>query len=390
MATAFSTEAQDPQSRRRRTQSVEIGGVGIGGNNPIRVQSMTNTPTSDVDATLGQIRSLAAAGCEIVRVAVPEKTAAAALPALCSTAPVPLVADIHFDSRLAVQAVEAGIAGLRINPGNIGSAREVDRVVDAAAARNVPIRIGVNSGSVEKGLVERFGGPTPEAMVESALGHVALLEKRGFTQIKISLKSSSVLDTVHAYRRMAERVCYPLHIGVTEAGTPLRGAIKSGVGLGILLWEGLGDTVRVSLTGDPAEEMLAAWELLRSLGLRSRGPEIISCPTCGRTEIDLIGLAQAVERRLRSVETVCKVAVMGCVVNGPGEAREADIGIAGGRDCGIIFRKGQVIRKVHGNANLLPVFMDEVGRFLAEQGVELPEELQKTRGAKGAVPSVRG
>lgn len=389
MPATVSTEVQDPQSRRRHTQSVTIGGVGIGGHNPIRVQSMTNTPTSDVQATMGQIRSLAAAGCEIVRVAVPEKTAAAALSALCSAAPVPLVADIHFDSRLAVQAVEAGIAGLRINPGNIGSAREVDRVVDAAAARSVPIRIGVNSGSVEKALLGRFGGPTPEAMVESALGHVALLEKRGFGQIKISLKSSSVLDTVQAYRQMSERVSYPLHIGVTEAGTPLRGAVKSGVGLGILLWEGVGDTVRVSLTGDPAEEMLVAWELLRSLGLRSRGPEIISCPTCGRTEIDLIGLAQAVERRLRSVETVCKVAVMGCVVNGPGEAREADIGIAGGRDCGIIFRKGQVVRKVHGDANLLPAFMDEVGRFLAEQGEKLPAEFQKTQDPEGSTAPVR-
>ena len=370
-----SSAAQDPQAKRRYTQSVYIGGVGVGGNNPVRVQSMTNTPTHDVPATLGQIQTLAAAGCEIVRVAVPDETAAAALSDLCAAAPVPLVADIHFDSRLAVQAVEAGIAGLRINPGNIGSAREVDRVVDAASARGVPIRIGVNSGSVEKGLLERFGGPTPEAMVESALSHVTLLEKRGFSQIKISLKSSSVLDTVHAYQRMADRVSYPLHIGVTEAGTPLRGAVKSGVGLGILLWEGVGDTVRVSLTGDPADEMVAAWELLRSLGLRSRGPEIISCPTCGRTEIDLIGLAQAVERRLRPVETVCKVAVMGCVVNGPGEAREADIGIAGGRDCGIIFRKGKVIRKVHGDANLLPVFMEEVRRFLAERGVELPDEL---------------
>ncbi len=370
-----SSAAQDPQAKRRYTQSVYIGGVGVGGNNPVRVQSMTNTPTHDVPATLGQIQTLAAAGCEIVRVAVPDETAAAALSDLCAAAPVPLVADIHFDSRLAVQAVEAGIAGLRINPGNIGSAREVDRVVDAASARGVPIRIGVNSGSVDKGILERFGGPTPEAMVESALSHVTLLEKRGFSQIKISLKSSSVLDTVHAYQRMADRVSYPLHIGVTEAGTPLRGAVKSGVGLGILLWEGVGDTVRVSLTGDPADEMVAAWELLRSLGLRSRGPEIISCPTCGRTEIDLIGLAQAVERRLRPVETVCKVAVMGCVVNGPGEAREADIGIAGGRDCGIIFRKGKVIRKVHGDANLLPVFMEEVRRFLAERGVELPDEL---------------
>jgi (E)-4-hydroxy-3-methylbut-2-enyl-diphosphate synthase len=328
---------------------------------------MTNTSTADIKATLAQVQSLAKAGCEIVRLAVPDDEAAAGLKVLCQQAPVPLVADIHFDYRLAIKAIEAGVAGLRINPGNIGSSAKVDRVVDAAAAHQVPIRIGVNSGSVEKALLGTYGGPTPEAMVESALSHVALLERRGFEQTKISLKSSSVLDTILAYRLIAKKTDYPLHIGVTEAGTPLRGATKSGVGLGVLLWEGIGDTLRVSLTGDPVEEMIVAWELLRSLGLRSRGPELVSCPTCGRTEIDLIGLAKEVERRLSPVETVCKVAVMGCVVNGPGEAREADIGLAGGRDCGIIFRKGQVIRKVQGNENLLPAFIEELERFLAER-----------------------
>jgi (E)-4-hydroxy-3-methylbut-2-enyl-diphosphate synthase len=263
--------------------------------------------------------------------------------------------------------VEAGLDGLRINPGNIGGSEHVDRVVDAARANGVPIRIGVNSGSVDRDLLRRFGGPTPEAMVESALAHVRLLEERNFGQIKISLKSSSVLNTIAAYRLLAQKVDYPLHIGVTEAGTPMRGAVKSGVGLGILLYEGLGDTLRVSLTGDPVDEMLVAWEILRSLGLRARGPEIVSCPTCGRTEIDLVGLAEAVEARLKDVSDVFTVAVMGCVVNGPGEAREADIGIAGGRGSGLIFRKGEVIRKVRGNENLLPAFMEELDRFLDEK-----------------------
>ncbi len=355
---------------RRPTRTVEIGDLRIGGDAPVRVQSMTNTDTRDVDATVAQIHSLAAAGCEIVRLAVLDKKAAAAVRDICDKSPVPLVADIHFDHRLALACLESGIDALRINPGNIGGGDKVDRVAAAAKARGAPIRIGVNSGSVEKDLLKKYGGPTPEAMVESALGHVRLLEARGFDRIKISLKSSSVPVTVAAYRRMSEIVDYPLHIGVTEAGTPMRGAVKSGVGLGILLAEGIGDTLRVSLTGDPVAEMTVAWEILRSLGLRARGPEIISCPTCGRTEIDLIGLAETVEERLRHVSDVFTVAVMGCVVNGPGEASEADIGVAGGRDLGIIFRKGKVLKKVRGGDNLLREFMEELDRFLLEKQKE--------------------
>lgn len=352
---------------RRRTREVRIGSVRTGGDNPVVVQSMTNTDTRDVDATVAQVRALAAVGCEVVRLAVLNEAAAAAIGPIRAASPVPLVADIHFDHRLAVAALEAGVDALRINPGNIGGEANVARVVDAARARGACIRVGVNSGSVEKHLLERFGGPTPEAMVESALGHVRMLEDRGFGDIKISLKSSSVLHTIDAYRVLADRCDYPLHIGVTEAGTMLRGSVKSSVGLGVLLWLGIGDTLRVSLTSDPVEEMPVAWEILRSLGLRHRGPEIISCPTCGRTEIGLINLAQEVERRLAGETENFKVAVMGCAVNGPGEAREADIGIAGGRDKGIIFRKGEIIRTVKGGANLLAAFMEELDTFLAER-----------------------
>ncbi|MFU2207407.1 flavodoxin-dependent (E)-4-hydroxy-3-methylbut-2-enyl-diphosphate synthase [Solidesulfovibrio sp. C21] len=358
----------NPQAPQRHpTRALTIGNVGVGGDNPVRVQSMTNTDTRDVPATLAQIRALADAGCEIVRLAVLDEAAAAALKPIHEASPVPLVADIHFDHRLAVAALAAGIEALRINPGNIGSEAAVDTVVAAAKDHGAPIRIGVNSGSVQKDLLDKYGGPTPEAMVESALTHIAYLEKRGFYDIKVSLKSSSVPRTVAAYRLLAKKVDYPLHIGVTEAGTPMRGAVKSAVGLGILLSEGLGDTLRVSLTGDPVTEIGVAYEILRSLDIRARGPEIISCPTCGRTEIDLVGLAEAVEERLRGVTDVFTVAVMGCVVNGPGEAREADIGIAGGRDCGIIFRKGRVLGKVRGADNLIPAFMDELDRYLTEK-----------------------
>lgn len=352
---------------RRQTRVLNVGSIGIGGDNPVRVQSMCNTDTRDASATLLQINDLAEAGCEIVRLAVPDEKAATALPAIREKSPVPLIADIHFDYRLALSALEAGMDGLRINPGNIGGEHKVDAVVRAAKDAGAPIRIGVNGGSLEKDLLHRFGGPTPEAMVQSALGHIAMLEKRGFYDTKISLKSSSVLTTIEAYRLMSEEVDYPLHIGVTEAGTLVRGAVKSAVGLGILLSQGVGDTLRVSLTHDPVAEIGVAYEILRSLGLRSRGPEIVSCPTCGRTEIDLIGLAQDVEDALRGVEEVFTVAVMGCVVNGPGEAREADIGIAGGRGLGIIFKKGEVIRKVKGDENLLPEFMKEVEAFLEER-----------------------
>ncbi|MBT8763715.1 flavodoxin-dependent (E)-4-hydroxy-3-methylbut-2-enyl-diphosphate synthase [Desulfohalobiaceae bacterium Ax17] len=349
---------------RKKTKEVKIGSVGVGGDNPVRVQSMTNTDTRDVAATLSQINALAGAGCEIVRLAVLNEQAANVLPEIRAKSPVPLIADIHFDHRLAIRAIEAGMDGLRINPGNIGGEDKVDLVVSAAKMHNVPIRIGVNSGSIEKDLLKKWSGPTPEAMVESALRHVGMLEKRHFELIKISLKSSSVLNTIRAYELLAQKVDYPLHIGVTEAGTLMRGTVKSAVGLGILLFKGIGDTLRVSLTADPVQEVGVAWEILRSLGLRARGPEIISCPTCGRTEINLIDLAQAVEDKLKNIDQVFTVAVMGCVVNGPGEAKEADIGIAGGRDCGIIFAKGKVVKKVRGQENLIPAFMQELDNFL--------------------------
>lgn len=352
-------------SQRR---SINIGPVRIGGGAPVVVQSMTNTDTRDAGATLAQINQLADAGCELVRLAVPDFTAAAAMKSICAASPLPVIADIHFDARLAVAAVEAGAAALRINPGNIGGEDKIDLVTDAAKAYGVSIRIGVNGGSLEKDILHRHGGPTPEAMVESALSHVRLLEKRGFEHIKISLKSSAVPATVAAYRLLARRCDYPMHVGITEAGTLLRGAVKSAVGIGILLAEGLGDTIRVSLTHDPVREVEVAWQILRSLELRHRGPEIISCPTCGRTEIDLILLAEAVERRLQNTAEVFTVAVMGCVVNGPGEAREADVGIAGGRGKGILFRKGEVVGSVTGSLHDLEnALMREIDLFLGKR-----------------------
>ncbi len=352
----------------RKSKSIQIGPVRIGGGAPVVVQSMTNTDTRDAAATLAQIAALAEAGCELVRVAVPDEVALAALPVICKASPLPLIADIHFSSELAVGALEAGVQALRINPGNIGGKARVSRVVDAAKDRGACIRVGVNAGSLEKDLLRRYGGPTPEAMVESALTHVRMLEERGFDSIKISLKSSAVMPTLAAYRLLAQRCDYPLHIGITEAGTLLRGAVKSAVGIGLLLAEGLGDTVRVSLTHEPVREVEVAWQILGALGLRRRGPEIISCPTCGRTEIDLIGLAEAVEEKLRGVEEHFTVAVMGCPVNGPGEAREADLGIAGGRDKGILFRKGKLLGAVTGDRErLLDALMKEVHIFLQER-----------------------
>ena len=353
---------------RELTRPVHVGGVQIGGGAPVVVQSMTCTDTADAQATLAQVCALAQAGCDIVRVSVPTEAALEGFRTICAESPVPIVADIHFNHKLAIGAVEAGAAKLRINPGNIGPSEHVDKVVDAAKAHKAVIRIGVNSGSLEKPLLKQYGGPCPEALVQSALGHVRLLERRGFYDTKISLKSSSVLDTIASYRLLHETCDYPLHIGVTEAGGLLRGTVKSSVGLGILLHEGIGDTLRVSLTADPAEEVTVAWEILRALGLRSRGPEIISCPTCGRTEIDLFALARAVEERLSQSTADIKVAVMGCVVNGPGEAREADLGLAGGRDKGIIFRKGEVIRSVKGQEALLAAFMEELQTLLNEKG----------------------
>ena len=345
---------------------VHLGKLQIGGGAPVMVQSMTNTDTRDVQATLAQIKRLVARGCEAVRVAVPDQAAAKALAAIRQGSPVPLIADIHFDYRLALAAMEAGIEGLRINPGNIGQREQVWAVVDCAKAHNCVLRVGVNSGSVERELLQRYGGPTPQAMVESALKHIQFLEQRGFYNTKISLKSSSVLNSLAAYRLLHAQCDYPLHIGITEAGGLLRGTVKSAVGLGLLLAEGIGDTLRVSLTADPAEEVTVAYEILRALGLRRRGPEIISCPTCGRTEIDLFSLARAVEECLAESTAEITVAVMGCVVNGPGEAREADLGVAGGRDKGIIFRKGQVICSVKGQEALLERFMAELHTLVNE------------------------
>jgi (E)-4-hydroxy-3-methylbut-2-enyl-diphosphate synthase len=329
---------------------------------------MTNTRSSDAPATIAQILRLAEAGADTVRVAVPDSAAAKALPAIRKGSPVPLIADIHFNHKLALAALDAGFEGLRINPGNIGGEGPVAAVVDAAKAAKACIRVGVNSGSVEKRLLAEYGGPTPEAMVESALSHVLLLEERGFYNTKISLKSSSVPHTLMAYRLLASRCDYPLHIGVTEAGTLLSGAVKSSVGLGILLAEGLGDTLRVSLTHDPVREADVAHAILRSLDLRKRGPELISCPTCGRTRIDLTALAEAVEEKIAVFPQVFSVAVMGCEVNGPGEAAGADIGIAGGADKGTIFRKGAAIRTVNGGVQeLLAALMEEIAIFLEEE-----------------------
>lgn len=331
----------------------------MGGGAPVSVQSMTNTDTRDVRATLKQIEELVAEGCEIIRVAVPDQQAAAALPQIIKALEIPVIADIHFDHRLALESIKAGVSGLRINPGNIGGRNRVAEVVAAAKERNVPIRIGVNAGSLEKRLLEKYNGVTPEAMVESALDQIKLFEELSFRDIKISLKASSVPLMLAAYRLLAEKVNYPFHVGVTEAGTLSSGTVKSALGIGILLNEGIGDTIRVSLTGHPVYEVRVAYEILKSLALRQRGVELISCPTCGRTQIDLIKLAEEVEERLKNLKKNIRVAVMGCVVNGPGEAREADVGIAGGSGEGLIFRKGVVIRKVP-EAELVDELMKEI------------------------------
>jgi (E)-4-hydroxy-3-methylbut-2-enyl-diphosphate synthase len=324
--------------KRRITRPVFLGKVQVGGGAPVSVQSMTNTDTRDVRATLKQIEELVAEGCEIIRVAVPDQQAAAALPQIIKALEIPVIADIHFDHRLALESIKAGVSGLRINPGNIGGRNRVAEVVAAAKERNVPIRIGVNAGSLEKRLLEKYNGVTPEAMVESALDQIKLFEELSFRDIKISLKASSVPLMLAAYRLLAEKVNYPFHVGVTEAGTLSSGTVKSALGIGILLNEGIGDTIRVSLTGHPVYEVRVAYEILKSLALRQRGVELISCPTCGRTQIDLIKLAEEVEERLKNLKKNIRVAVMGCVVNGPGEAREADVGIAGGSGEGLIFR----------------------------------------------------
>ena len=327
-------------------KQIVVGGVPIGGGAPVTIQSMTNTPTRNVEATVEQIRRLAAAGCEIIRVAVPDMEAAQAVGEIKKQISIPLVVDIHFDYRLALEAVKQGCDAVRINPGNIGSPDRVAAVAAACKERGVPIRIGVNGGSLEKPLLAKFGGATPEALVESAFGHIKLLEDCDFTDICISLKSSSVPVTMGAYKLMDEKSAYPLHIGVTETGTPKMGILKSAVGIGGLLALGIGDTIRVSLSADPVEEVYAARDILKVAGVRKEGPELISCPTCGRTQIDLIGLANEVEERLKAVDKPITVAVMGCVVNGPGEASAADVGLAGGVGEGLLFKKGEIIKKV--------------------------------------------
>lgn len=331
---------------KRLTRHIKVGTVAVGGGAPCSVQSMCTTDTRDVAATAAQIKRLADAGCEIVRCAVPDMAAATALGEIKRQSSIPVIADIHFDYRLALTVLEGGIDGLRLNPGNIGERWKVEEVVRAARDRSVPIRIGVNAGSLEKELLAKYGHPTAEAMVDSALGHVRILEELGYDQIKISLKASDVNKTVEAYRLLSSKVDYPLHIGITEAGTVFSGTIKSAVGLGILLADGIGDTMRVSLTGDPVDEVRVAYEILKALGLRQHGVNFVSCPTCGRCQINLIGVAEEVEKRIAGIDAPLTVAVMGCVVNGPGEAREADVGIAGGRGEGLLFRHGEIIRKV--------------------------------------------
>ena len=331
---------------REHTKVIRIGDRVIGGGNPVLIQSMTNTKTEDVKATVEQIQALTAAGCDIIRCAVPTMEAAEALSEIKKQITIPLVADIHFDYRLAIAAIENGADKIRINPGNIGSRDRVQAVVDVAKERQIPIRVGVNSGSLEKELVEKYHGVTAEGIVESALDKVHLIEDMGYDQLVISIKSSDVLMCARAHELIADKTDYPLHVGITEAGTLFSGNIKSAVGLGIILYQGIGDTIRVSLTGDPLEEVRSAKRILKTLGLRKGGIEVVSCPTCGRTQIDLIGLANRVERMVEDIPLDIKVAVMGCVVNGPGEAKEADIGIAGGVGTGLLIKKGEIVKKL--------------------------------------------
>ncbi len=350
---------------RKHTRQIKVGNVPVGGGAPIAVQSMTNTDTRDVEATVCQIHGLEQAGCEIIRVAVLDMEAAISIKSIRDKINIPLIADIHFDYRLAVAAMENGAQGIRINPGNIGGPEKLAKVVDAAKIHHVPIRVGVNSGSVQKDILARHGHPTPAALVESAIRNIRLLENLHFYDQKISIKSSDTLTTIDAYRLLSSQCDYPLHLGVTEAGGLIAGTVKSSVALGMLLYEGIGDTFRISLTRDPIEEIRVSYELLRALRIRERGPELISCPTCGRCRINLFKLAEKVEEHIQYMETPLKVAVMGCIVNGPGEAKEADIGLAGGEGVGIIFKKGQMYKKVP-EEQLLDVFLHELDT-LAQQ-----------------------
>jgi len=359
--------SQGPRKiKRRHTRAIHVGPVKIGGGAPVVVQSMTNTDTREVGPSLAQIRRLAAAGCEVVRLAVPDLKAARAFKEIKRESPVPLIADIHFNHRLALAALESGADAIRINPGNLGGAAKTRRVVEACRERGVSLRLGVNAGSLEADLLQKYGSPSAPALAESALRWVRQFEDWGFQDFKISLKSSDVLVTVAAYREVSRRVDYPLHLGVTEAGGLIAGTVKSALGIGLLLAQGVGDTLRVSLTRDPVEEVRVAYEILRALHLRERGVELISCPTCGRCRIDLFALAEEAERRLSNVATPLKVAIMGCVVNGPGEAREADVGIAGGTRTGLLFKKGQAVRKVS-EREFLAALLAEVAALTGEE-----------------------
>jgi len=351
--------------RRKKTKAIHVGPVRVGGDAPVVVQSMTNTDTRDVPATVAQIRRLEEAGCEIIRVAVPDEAAADALPSIRKGIGIPLIADIHFHEALAVKSLEAGVDGIRINPGNLGK-KSIRKIIGVAKERDAAVRIGVNAGSLEKDLLKKYGGPVPEALVESALRNLAPFEEAGFANLKLSLKSSHVATMIEAHRRISEVTDFPLHLGVTEAGTLLEASIKSSIGLGILLYEGIGDTIRVSITGDPVPEVKVAYSILRALGVRRVGPEIISCPTCGRCEIDLAGLAETVEKRLSGMRGYLKIALMGCVVNGPGEASEADIGIAGGRGSGLLFKKGKAIRKIR-EEDFVTGLMDEIMQMTGQK-----------------------
>ena len=331
---------------RRKSRKISLGDFPIGGNSPVSVQSMTNTDTRDVRATVDQIHRLYNAGCEIVRVAVPDEKAVKALRQIKTSIEIPLIGDIHFDYRLAIGAINAGVDGIRINPGNIGGREKIKKILVEARRNNTCVRIGVNSGSLQKEILKRYGHPTPEAMIDSALEHIRLFEELDFKNIKISLKSSNVLNTIRAYELLSKKVDYPFHLGITEAGALISGTVKNSIGIGILLFQGIGDTIRVSLSRDPVEEIKVAYEILRALDLRHRGIEFISCPTCGRCEIDLFNIAEMVEKELADIKSPLKVAIMGCVVNGPGEAKEADIGIAGGRGQGVLFKKGEVVKKL--------------------------------------------
>ena len=349
--------------KRKKTRKMKVGNVEIGGDAPISIQSMCNTDTRDVDATVVQIKKLIQAGCEIIRLAVPDMKAAKALGEIKKQINIPMVADIHFSAEYAMEAINQGIDKLRINPGNIGSKEKVEMLVKECKKKNIPIRIGINAGSLEKEVLKKYNGKaTAEGMVESAMGHIKILEENDFQDIAISLKANDIERTVEAYRLLSKKVDYPLHIGVTEAGTSFRGTIMSSVGLGVLLYDGIGDTMRVSLTAVPVEEVKVAWEILKSLGLRKKGISVTSCPTCGRTEIDLVSLTQKVEKSLEGIDKDIRVAVMGCVVNGPGEAKEADLAIIGGKGVGLIMKKGKLVKKVD-EKDLLKEFLKEVEKF---------------------------